>query len=331
MSNNPKYNISPLLSGALFNGESVYTLASASLSIESNLTANAIEILLTSSSLSVESNLTANAIEILLPSASFSIESDLTANAVLLNPISLSIESDLTANAIEILLPSSSLSIESNLSANATEILLPSSALSVESGLTANGVRITSVSASLDGILNISVTTPIITVLTGIIALSSSFNLLISDLIRFTPSSQNPGSLIPLVLLDGVALTDQNRKFDNSNKPVFVEKKNWNSSKSRYYKRSTSGKQSFKLSWEWLPSDREYTIDKRQARNYLKSVAMDPDAHTLTIIKYGENPEDVFEETEYNVFITNYAEDLIRRDLVSGVYFWKCDIEFEEL
>jgi hypothetical protein len=311
MSNNPKYNISPLLSGALFNGESVYTLASASLSIESNLTANAIEILLTSSSLSVESNLTANAIEILLPSASFSIESDLTANAILLNPISLSIESNLTANAIE--------------------ILLPSAALSIESDLTANGVRITSVSASLDGILNISVTTPIITVLTGIIALSSSFNLLISDLIRFTPSSQNPGSLIPLVLLDGVALTDQNRKFDNSNKPVFVEKKNWNSSKSRYYKRSTSGKQSFKLSWEWLPSDREYTIDKRQARNYLKSVAMDPDAHTLTIIKYGENPEDVFEETEYNVFITNYAEDLIRRDLVSGVYFWKCDIEFEEL
>lgn len=331
MSKNPKYNISPLLSGALFNGESVYILASASLSIETNLTVNAVRTTSVSASLSIESDLTASAIEILLPSAALSIESNLTANAILTNPVYISIESDLTASAMEILLPSSSLSIESGLTAESTSIIFASSSLSFESDLSANAVRITPVSASLDGILNISVTTPIVTVLTGIIALSSSFNLLISDLIRFTPSSQNPGSLIPLVLLDGIALTDQNRKFDNSNKPIFVEKQNWNSSKSRYYKRSTSGKQSFKLSWEWLPSDREYTIDKRQARNYLKSAAMDPDAHTLTIIKYGENPEDVFEETEYNVFITNYAEDLIRRDLVSGVYFWKCDIEFEEL
>jgi len=331
MTNNPKYNISPLLSGALFNGESVYQLASASLSIESDLTANAIEILLPSSSLSVESNLTANAIEILLPSASFSIESNLTANAIFRNPASLSIESNLTANGIEILLPSSSLSIESGLTANGIEILLPSSSLSIESALVANAVRITSASASLDGILNISVTTPILTVLTGIIQLSSSFNLLISDLIRFTPSAQNPGSLIPLVSLDGVPLTDQNRKFSNNIKPVFIEKANWNSSKSRYYKRSNSGKQTFKLSWEWLPADRDKTFDKREARNYIKNKAMDPDVHTLTIRTYGDNPEDVFEETEYNVFITNYAEDLIRRDLASGVYLWKCDIDLEEL
>lgn len=253
MANNPKYNISPLLSGALFNGESVYILSSASLSIESDLSANSY----------------------LITSASASLSGD----------------SELTVTAFKVI----------------------------------------SASASLDGILDVSVSFPIAINQTGAISLSSSLDFIIPDLIRFTPSAQNPGSYIPLLLLDGIPLTDQNRKFSISHKPVFVEKKNWNSSKSRYYKRSDSGRQSFTLSWEWLPSDNQYTIDKRQARNFIKEKSMDLDAHTLTVITYGENPEDVFQETEYNVFITSYTEDLVRRDLGTGTYFWKCDIEMEEL
>lgn len=253
MANNPKYNISPLLSGALFNGESVYVLASASLSIESDL----------------------------------------------------SVSSSLTTTA--------------------------SASLSGDSEVTVTAFKVVSASASLDGILDVSVAFPVTINESGAISLSSSLNFIIPDLIRFTPTAQNPGSYIPLLLLDGVPLTDQNRKFNISHQPVFVENKNWNASKSRYYKRTGSGRQSFKLSWEWLPSEKQDTIDKRQARNFIKDKAMDPDSHTLTVITYGENPEDVFEETEYNVFITNYTEDLIRRDLVAGTYLWKCDIDMEEL
>lgn len=253
MANNPKYNISPLLSGALFNGESVYIRIGAILSAESEL----------------------------------------------------SVDSYLITNG--------------------------SATLSAESDLTVRAFKVVSASASLDGILDVSVSLPVTVAVAGAISISSSLNFIIPDLIRFTPTAQNPGSYIPLLLLDGVPLTDQNRKFNISHQPVFVEKKNWNASKSRYYKRSDSGRQSFRLSWEWLPSDKQYTIDKRQARNFIKDKAMDPDAHTLTVITYGENPEDVFEETEYNVFITNYTEDLVRRDLGTGTYFWKCDIEMEEL
>lgn len=253
MANNPKYNISPLLSGALFNGESIYVLADASLSVESDLTANSF----------------------LITTASASLDSEL----------------DVSVTAIAII----------------------------------------SASATLDGIVDININNPTAIQTIGQISISSTANILLADLIRFTPSSQNPGSYIPLVLLDGIPLTDQNRKFVNSNQPVFVEKRNWNGDKSRYYKRSTSGKQTFRLSWEWLPSDKELTIDKRHARNFIKDTAMDPDSHVLTVITYGEDPEDVFDETEYNVFITNYSEDLIRRDLVSGNYFWRCDLELEEI
>jgi hypothetical protein len=59
-------------------------------------------------------------------------------------------------------------------------------------------------------------------------------------------------------------------------------------------------------------------------------LANDLDAHVLKIIQYGENPEDIFNEEEYTVFITNYTEDLIRRDLVSGTYFWDCSLDLEQ-
>jgi hypothetical protein len=58
---------------------------------------------------------------------------------------------------------------------------------------------------------------------------------------------------------------------------------------------------------------------------------MDPDVHTLKVVTYGADPEDIFAETAYNVFITSYSEDLIRRDMTSDVYFWKCDLELEEV
>jgi hypothetical protein len=241
------------------------------------------------------------------------------------------LRSALFNSGVVIVTGSASLSIESDLTVSATAIFSQSIAMDGEGDFTASAFAIKSASASLDGLLDVSIATPVRIDIAGAVSLSISSNFIIPDLIRFTPSVQNPGSYIPLVLLDGVPLTDQNRKFNNSNKPVFVEKSNWNSSKSRYYKRATSGKQSFKLSWEWLPSDKENTIDKRQARNFIKEKSMDPDYHTLTVIKYGENPEDVFEETEYNVFITNYSEDLIRRDLGTGTYFWRCDVELEEI
>jgi tRNA nucleotidyltransferase/poly(A) polymerase len=58
---------------------------------------------------------------------------------------------------------------------------------------------------------------------------------------------------------------------------------------------------------------------------------MDPDVHVLKVVTYGADPEDIFSETAYNVFITSYSEDLVRRDLTSDVYFWKCDLELEEV
>jgi hypothetical protein len=226
---------------------------------------------------------------------------------------------------------SASLTIESDLSVSILRITFSSSTLDGELDVSSSGTIIKLVSANLDGIANITIVAPVKTIITGAIPLTISSNILIADLIRFTPSSRYPGSLVPLLVLDNHALTDQGRKFSDTIKQVFVQKSNWNGSKSRYYKRDNAGKQTFKISWEWLPSNRESTVDKREARDYIKKLAMDPDVHTLKVVTYGADPEDIFAETAYNVFITSYSEDLIRRDMTSDVYFWKCDLELEEV
>ena len=226
---------------------------------------------------------------------------------------------------------SASLTIESDLSVSILRITFSSSALDGELDVSSSGTVIKFASANLDGIANVSIIALVKTIIVGAIPLTISSNILIADLIRFTPSSRYPGSLVPLLVLDNRALTDQGRKFSDSVEQVFVEKKNWNNSKSRYYKRDNAGKQTFKLSWDWLPSNRDSTIDKREARDYIKKLAMDPDIHTLKVVTYGADPEDIFAETAYNVFITSYSEDLVRRDLSSEEYFWNCSLELKEV
>lgn len=245
---------------------------------------------------------------------------------------SLSIEVNLTVSTPRITtLGTASLSIESGLSISTLRIVPLSQSLSIDTSINAVGTIVQFAQANLDGIANITIVTPIVKTRIDPTTLSINSSVLIADLIRFTPSSRYPGSLVPLLVLDNHALTDQGRKFSDSIKQVFVEKSNWNNSKSRYYKRDNAGKQTFKISWEWLPSTRESTVDKREARDYIKKLAMDPDIHTLKVVTYGADPEDIFAETAYNVFITSYSEDLVRRDLSSNVYFWKCDLELEEV
>ena len=274
-----------------------------------------------------------------------------------------------TASARKIYTASSSIVIDaSNLTA-ATEVRILGAYAEITSSLTVNAIKFAKSNANLSGSLSTSFSAfkffygssdiqasvstsfnsshivlaeSIInsTVVSGvdfvIIYTANSFININSNLswynpIRFTPSVRYPGSIVPLISIDGNALTEQNRKYNSSIKQVYVENKNWNNTKSRYYKRSDDGKISFKLSWQWLPNDRDYTIDKGFARDYIKELANDLDAHTLKIVEYGENPGDIFNEQEYTVFITNYSENLIRRDLVSGVYLWDCSMDLEQI
>ena len=156
-----------------------------------------------------------------------------------------------------------------------------------------------------------------------------------AEMIRFSPNITADSTLIrALLLLDGSPLTNQSRTFDISAAPVFIENNNWAGDSSRYYKNSAQyggSKRTFNAKWSFIPNKSEETVDYRESRNFLKDTAMDSDIHTLTIIRQDESGLTPYTEESVSVFITNFNEKLLRRDLVSGVYYFDCAMTLEEV
>jgi hypothetical protein len=116
--------------------------------------------------------------------------------------------------------------------------------------------------------------------------------------------------------------------------PIFIENKNWAGNISRYYKNSSNNagaKRSYSLNWKYIPGKSQNTIDLREARNYLKDIASDSDAHILTIVNQDENGVTPYTEENVTVFITNYTENLLRRYLQDDVYLYECSMTLEEV
>lgn len=155
--------------------------------------------------------------------------------------------------------------------------------------------------------------------------------LIINSIIFKTNDVVDTAQYKTLFVLDGSPLTNQGRTLSSDLSQVINENKNWNNSKSRYYKRSgSSGRRTFNIAWSYLPSARHDTIDKRHARDFLKKIANDPDIHTLKVLNDDSSNTTAYTETEYNVFIRDYSETLLRRDLINDVYYWDCNMTLEE-
>lgn len=220
------------------------------------------------------------------------------------------LESSSSSSGLKVAYGSSSIDSSLNLSPSAHEILKASISIS--------GVALTLVlfKKIVAAKINISASTP---------------NLLI-NLIKFKKAGgTDTSNYQTLFILDNSPLTNQGRTFSSDLSQVFVENKNWNNSKSRYYKRTdSSGRKTFSLSWTYLPNSRQDTVDRRHARDFLKTIAKDADIHTLKMINDDSNNETPYTETEYQVFIKDYSETLLRRDLINGVYYWDCNMTLEE-
>lgn len=149
--------------------------------------------------------------------------------------------------------------------------------------------------------------------------------------IRFSPNYIDETSIRTLLILDGKPLTNHQRELDISLSPVFIENVNWNNRKARYYKRaSSSGRKTFTLKWGNLPNAMEDTVDSRHGRDYLFSIAEDPDVHELKIVNQDENGLTPYTETTYAVFVKDYNETLTRRYISEGVYLYECNLVLEE-
>ena len=244
---------------------------------------------------------------------------------------SISSTTSVSVSAIEILKVASTVS--GNLSTTVAGQSIKKAATSINASLTSSGVatEIVKAAVSINGMLTtVSVGKEINFATASISTLTPS---LFVNLIRFRANgSIDTSNYQTLFVIDGSPLTNQGRTFSSDLSQVIVENKNWNNEKSRHYKRSGSaGRKTFTLAWTFLPNSRQDTIDRRHARDFLKGIANDPDVHTLKMINDDSNNTTPYTETQYQVFIRDYSETLLRRDLINGVYYWDCNMTLEEV
>lgn len=210
------------------------------------------------------------------------------------------------------------------------EILKPTILSEINLSTQIVGSRIKQVTVLISNIMNVTLTVG--KVAYANLQLSSQVGLMCT-LVKFAGNNViDTAGYRTLLVLDDKPLTDQGRILNDDLNQSFIENKNWNNQKSRYYKKSSSsGRMSFSLSWSFLPDSRYDTVDKRYARDYIKEIASDPDVHTLKIINQDVIGANAYSETEYLVYVRDYSENLIRRDINNNMYFWDCTLTLEEV
>jgi len=161
--------------------------------------------------------------------------------------------------------------------------------------------------------------------------ISSSSKTLISsiDILR-TGLVEDSGDIKPFFILDGIPLTEHNRKTSIVSQPNYSQNKNWANRSSVYFKTSTN-KKTFSLQWSFAPGKRENTVDLHASRDYIKQIALDPSSHILKIREMDTNGLTNHTETSYNVLVTDFNENLVRRDLNSDEYYWDFSLGLQEV
>lgn len=325
------------------------------IAVESNVATEITKIAFANSSVSIDSNTSIVARRIIhaqsvivadgvtltlgtrvkLASISIASDSNLTVNVkkIAFASTTITTDSNLSVSAQEII--NASVSIQSNSNASVSIIKTAKASVSIAStsNLSAIATRISRISSSISGNVTLSILGKIVLTTIRINILNNSS--ITAQTIKFSNSATTDLSLIrSLLMLDGVPLTNQNRRFDVAATPIYIENLNWQGDASRYYKNTSANagaKRVFNLQWSFIPNYENKTVDLRASRNYLNRKSKDGDVHTLTIINQDDSGTSPYTEENVDVLITNYSENLIRRDLVDDVYYFDCAISLQEV
>jgi hypothetical protein len=319
----------------------------------SDLTISLTKIIHISSSVSSSASVDTSSIKIAYAEADISVDGAILIIATERQDGLVSVSGDvsLDVNITKIAYSDSSISANSNLSVSGTEVLLSQVSISSSADVQTSILKFAYASAVLSS--NTNVTTSITAIKNASASLSASVNLstvgrialatikivllqntnISAKFVKFSSvTGVDSTSIRTLLLLDGKPLTNQNRTLNISSMPVFIENRNWAGDSSRYYKnQTTADKKSFNINWTFIPNFRENTVDERHSRDYIRKISLDPDVHQLKIINQDSDGITPYTETVYNVFIKDFSENLIRRDMVDNVYYFDCSIALEEV
>lgn len=129
-------------------------------------------------------------------------------------------------------------------------------------------------------------------------------------------------SIVKLLSLDGVEITEHSRKYSGSESIAASDVELDSGINKRYIKKN---KKSLSLSFSYLPSLAIHTVDARVGRNYLQTLA-NKRGKVAVYIQLGpeESPQ------QYDAYVTSYSETLIKRDVASQCAYYDVSISLEE-
>jgi hypothetical protein len=129
-------------------------------------------------------------------------------------------------------------------------------------------------------------------------------------------------SIVKLLSLDGVEITEHSRKYSGSESIAASDVELDSGINKRYIKKN---KKSLSLSFSYLPSLAIHTVDARVGRNYLQTLA-NKRGKIAVYIQLGpeESPQ------QYDAYVTSYSETLIKRDVASQCAYYDVSIALEE-
>lgn len=128
--------------------------------------------------------------------------------------------------------------------------------------------------------------------------------------------------LTNLISINGTQITEHNRKTQISTEISGTEKELVNGSSKRY---AQTNKNSFAISFSYLPNTSDATVDGRVGRDFLKTISQTRGTVTLSIKL---DPNDAIKN--YTCFVSSYSETLIRRDIVNARSFYDVSIQLDE-
>lgn len=129
-------------------------------------------------------------------------------------------------------------------------------------------------------------------------------------------------SLLSFFSLNYAEITEGNRSYNSSFVQNVSDVETIGGRIKRFYK---NNKRSMSLSFRYIPSNSDKTIDGREGRDYIYNLAMNS---PLVFVEYKDMPD--LPKKNFYGYISSYQETIVRRDLNSQCTYYDIDFTIEE-
>lgn len=128
--------------------------------------------------------------------------------------------------------------------------------------------------------------------------------------------------LLVFLSINGTEITEHNRKYSSSQTMQTSDVETAAGRIKRFYRKN---KRTLSLTFSYLPTSSEKTVDGREARDFIENLAM---SYPLVSVSYIDQPGG--STNTFDGYINNYTEKIVRKDYQTQCIYYDISFEIEE-